>query len=67
MEDMRNNYIPESVKNIHLVAICGTAMAALAGMLKEAGFEITGSDQYVYPPMSTFLSGLGIKIDEGFS
>ncbi len=60
------NKIPVDVKSIHLVAVCGTGMGALAGMLKEAGFEVTGSDQHVYPPMSTFLSELGIDVVQGF-
>ncbi|KPK26003.1 MAG: Mur ligase [Nitrospira bacterium SG8_3] len=66
MEDLKNNLIPEEVKHIHLIAICGTGMGALAGMLREAGFEVTGSDHHVYPPMSTFLSERGIRITEGF-
>ncbi len=41
-------------------------MGALAGMLKEDGFEVTGSDHHVYPPMSTLLSEQGIQIAEGF-
>jgi len=48
------------VQRIHFIAICGTGMAALAGMLKERGFQITGSDENVYPPMSTFLESKGI-------
>jgi UDP-N-acetylmuramate: L-alanyl-gamma-D-glutamyl-meso-diaminopimelate ligase len=47
---------------IHLSAICGTAMASLAGLLRERGHEVTGSDQDVYPPMSTQLEALGIPI-----
>ena len=47
---------------IHLSAICGTAMASLAGLLREQGHEVTGSDQDVYPPMSTQLEALGIPI-----
>ena len=47
---------------IHLSAICGTAMASLAGLLRELGHEVTGSDQNVYPPMSTQLEALGIPI-----
>lgn len=66
MDVLKNNRIPRKVKRIHLTAVCGTGMGALAGMLKEAGYEVTGSDQHVYPPMSTFLSALGIKISEGF-
>jgi UDP-N-acetylmuramate: L-alanyl-gamma-D-glutamyl-meso-diaminopimelate ligase len=66
VHNLKENFIPEKVKTIHLIAICGTGMGALAGMLKEAGFEVTGSDQHVYPPMSSFLQGLGIQIAEGF-
>jgi UDP-N-acetylmuramate: L-alanyl-gamma-D-glutamyl-meso-diaminopimelate ligase len=47
---------------VHLSAICGTAMASLAGLLRERGHEVTGSDQDVYPPMSTQLADLGIRI-----
>ena len=52
---------------IHLSAICGTAMASLAGLLRELGHEITGSDQDVYPPMSTQLEALGIPIRSPYS
>jgi UDP-N-acetylmuramate: L-alanyl-gamma-D-glutamyl-meso-diaminopimelate ligase len=47
---------------IHLSAIAGTAMASLAGLLRERGHEITGSDQDIYPPMSTQLEELGIPV-----
>ncbi len=47
---------------IHLSAVCGTAMASLAGLLRERGHELSGSDQDVYPPMSTQLEALGIPI-----
>jgi UDP-N-acetylmuramate: L-alanyl-gamma-D-glutamyl-meso-diaminopimelate ligase len=47
---------------VHLSAICGTAMASLAGLLRERGHEVTGSDENVYPPMSTQLEALGIPI-----
>lgn len=53
-------------QRIHLIAICGTGMAALAGMLKQRGYEITGSDTNVYPPMSTFLESMGISVHNGF-
>jgi UDP-N-acetylmuramate: L-alanyl-gamma-D-glutamyl-meso-diaminopimelate ligase len=56
----------ESIYHIHLIAVCGTAMGALASMLKEMGFHVTGSDQNVYPPMSDFLKGQGIAIFKGF-
>lgn len=52
--------------HIHLMGICGTAMASLAGILKERGYKITGSDQNVYPPMSTFLQNQGIEIMQGY-
>ena len=47
---------------VHLSAVCGTAMASLAGLLRERGHEVTGSDQDVYPPMSTQLEALGIAV-----
>ena len=50
----------------HLIGICGTAMASLAGMLQSRGFKVTGSDQNVYPPMSTQLEALGIEILNGY-
>ncbi len=65
--DLSKNLIPDKVKNIHLTAICGTGMAALAAMLKDMGFEVTGSDQKTYPPMSDFLFSKGIKVAEGFN
>jgi UDP-N-acetylmuramate: L-alanyl-gamma-D-glutamyl-meso-diaminopimelate ligase len=52
--------------HIHLMGICGTAMASLAGLLKSLGYKVTGSDQNVYPPMSTQLQELGITIKEGY-
>lgn len=54
-------------KHIHLIGICGTAMASLAGMLKERGFRVTGSDVAAYPPMSTFLESLGIPVAQPFA
>lgn len=50
----------------HLIGICGTAMASLAGMLQARGYLVTGSDQNVYPPMSTQLQDLGIQILNGY-
>src|SRR6266436_114305 len=50
----------------HLIGICGTAMASLAGMLQARGHQVTGSDENVYPPMSTMLEGLGIQIMKGY-
>jgi UDP-N-acetylmuramate: L-alanyl-gamma-D-glutamyl-meso-diaminopimelate ligase len=54
-------------KHIHLIGICGTAMASLAGLLQLKGHRITGSDQAAYPPMSHLLRSLGIPIAEPFS
>ena len=51
---------------IHLIGICGTAMASLAGMLKQRGFRVTGSDAAAYPPMSDFLAELGIPVSQPF-
>ena len=65
--DMRQNRIPDAVQRIHLVAVCGTAMGALALMLKEMGYQVTGSDQAVYPPMSDFLHKKGINLFNGYS
>ena len=62
----QRNIIPEGVASIHMIAICGTGMGALALMLKDLGFTVTGSDLKVYPPMSDFLAERGIHIAEGF-
>jgi len=50
----------------HLIGICGTAMASLAGMLQTRGHRVTGSDTNVYPPMSTMLAELGIPVRQGY-
>ena len=63
---MNKNKIPESVQTIHLIAVCGTGMGALACMLRDLGYEVTGSDQKIYPPMSYFLDQKGIKMNDGF-
>ena len=69
MEGM--NAVPEAVqcgtaRRVHLIAICGVGMSALAGMLKARGYEVTGSDENVYPPISTLLERLGISLRQGF-
>jgi UDP-N-acetylmuramate: L-alanyl-gamma-D-glutamyl-meso-diaminopimelate ligase len=51
---------------IYLIGICGTAMASLAGMLREKGEAVCGSDSDVYPPMSDFLDKLGIPVFKGY-
>jgi UDP-N-acetylmuramate: L-alanyl-gamma-D-glutamyl-meso-diaminopimelate ligase len=52
--------------HMHLLGIGGSAMSPVAGMLKERGFHVTGSDVHVYPPASTLLQSLGIPWSEGF-
>lgn len=56
-----------NVKRVYLIGIGGTAMASLAGMLQQRGFEVGGSDEHVYPPMSTYLERLGIPVLEGYT
>jgi len=56
-----------SAKHIHLIGICGTAMASLAGMLQQRGFRVTGSDAAAYPPMSDFLASLNIPLSQPFA
>src|SRR6266513_6113954 len=51
---------------IHLIGVCGTAMATLAAMLKQKGLDVSGSDQGVYPPMSDFLAAEGISALSGY-
>lgn len=51
---------------VHLVAVCGTGMGALAGLLKEAGHEVQGSDRAFYPPMAERLQAWGIPTHQGF-
>jgi UDP-N-acetylmuramate: L-alanyl-gamma-D-glutamyl-meso-diaminopimelate ligase len=53
-------------KRIHLTAICGMGMGSFAGLLKDHGYEVSGSDQNVYPPMSTQLEDMGITIMKGY-
>jgi UDP-N-acetylmuramate: L-alanyl-gamma-D-glutamyl-meso-diaminopimelate ligase len=54
-------------KHIHLIGVCGTAMASLAGMLRSQGHRVTGSDMAAYPPMSDQLREMGIAILEPYS
>jgi UDP-N-acetylmuramate: L-alanyl-gamma-D-glutamyl-meso-diaminopimelate ligase len=58
--------VKEAPKKFHFLGICGTAMASVAVALKERGFKVTGSDENVYPPMSTFLQQKGISLKEGY-
>ena len=52
---------PGSIRRIHLVGVAGTGMGSFAGMLKAAGYEVTGSDEKVYPPMSDMLAQWGVE------
>ena len=52
--------------HIHILGICGTFMGSLAVLAKELGYEVTGSDQNVYPPMSTQLEAQGITLSQGY-
>lgn len=54
-------------RKFHFIGISGTAMGAVAAALQERGFKITGSDESVYPPMSTFLEQSGIKLHQGYA
>ncbi|RLB15307.1 MAG: UDP-N-acetylmuramate:L-alanyl-gamma-D-glutamyl-meso-diaminopimelate ligase [Deltaproteobacteria bacterium] len=60
------NTIPKHLHHIHLMGICGTAMASLAGALKEQGYKVTGSDRNAYPPMSLFLEKIRVPVLQGF-
>ena len=55
------------VRRVYLIGIGGTAMASLAGMLQQRGYEVAGSDEHVYPPMSTYLERLRIPVLEGYT
>ncbi|MFQ5673017.1 MAG: UDP-N-acetylmuramate:L-alanyl-gamma-D-glutamyl-meso-diaminopimelate ligase [Nitrospinales bacterium] len=54
------------VKSIYMIAVCGTGMSALAGLLKQAGYDVSGSDNNIYPPVSALLTNYGIEIKPGF-
>src|SRR5689334_1923642 len=55
------------IRSVHLVGICGTAMASAAAAMKEKGVQATGSDQNVYPPMSTLLAARRIEVISGYA
>ena len=57
----------DKVTRVHLIGICGTGMASLAAMFKEAGYTVSGSDEGIYPPMSEFLAEKGIPVFQGYS
>src|SRR5258705_7615429 len=55
------------VQSVHFVGICGTAMASAAAAMQQMGVKVTGSDQNVYPPMSTFLADRKIEVIAGYA
>ena len=55
-----------SVRRIHFLGVCGTAMGAVAAAIREKGFIVTGSDENAYPPMSDFLAAKDVKICNGY-
>jgi UDP-N-acetylmuramate: L-alanyl-gamma-D-glutamyl-meso-diaminopimelate ligase len=54
-------------KHIHLIGICGTAMASLAGMLQAQGHRVTGSDAAAYPPMSDLLASMNVPVQQPYA
>ncbi len=65
-ENIASGIDASKVRRIHLLGVCGTGMGAFAGLLAAQGFQVTGSDENVYPPMSDVLRGWGIEAMLGF-
>ncbi len=59
--------IPDDVRSVYFIGICGKGMGALAELLAEAGYAVSGSDDAAYPPMSTRLAAAGITVHDGYS
>ena len=57
----------DTPQHVHFLGICGTAMGSVAAAMMDKGFKVTGQDDNVYPPMSTFLESKGVALTEGFS
>ena len=55
------------IRSVHFIGLCGTAMASAAAAMQEKGFHVTGSDQNVYPPMSTFLAERKLAVMSGYA
>src|SRR5437867_7187490 len=55
------------IQSVHFVGMCGAAMASVAAAMQEKGVKVTGSDQHVYPPMSTFLAERKIEVIAGYA
>jgi UDP-N-acetylmuramate: L-alanyl-gamma-D-glutamyl-meso-diaminopimelate ligase len=58
--------VKEAPKSFHFLGICGTAMGSVAAALNDRGFKVTGSDENIYPPMSTFLQKKEISLKAGY-
>ena len=56
----------DGIRSVHLLGICGTGMGSFAGLLKQAGYQVRGSDDNVYPPMSDKLAEWGIEVRPGY-
>ncbi|HEU4383455.1 MAG TPA: UDP-N-acetylmuramate:L-alanyl-gamma-D-glutamyl-meso-diaminopimelate ligase [Anaeromyxobacteraceae bacterium] len=56
----------DGVRRVHLIGVGGTGMGSFAGLLQAAGYQVTGSDENVYPPMSTQLQAWGIEVMQGY-
>lgn len=59
--------LPTPLERVHLIAIGGTGMGSLAGLLHARGYTVTGSDRALYPPMSDALRAWGISVELGFA
>ena len=64
--DARRPFDAAALRRVHFVAVGGTGMGSLAGLVKARGILVTGSDKKLYPPMSTALADWGIDVVEGF-
>lgn len=62
----RPTVAPADVRSVHLIAIGGVGMAALAGMFNQRGYDVRGSDETIYPPMSDVLTRLGLEVRSGY-
>src|SRR5438128_2403856 len=56
-----------AIRSVHFIGICGTAMASTAAAMREKGVQVPGSDQNIYPPMSTFLAERNIEVISGYA
>jgi len=59
-------HVKSPFRHVHFLGICGTAMGSVAAAMRDRGFQVTGQDDKVYPPMSTFLASKGVTITTGY-